>query len=97
MDEAARGGGDLLCSLIALCACEGFFLRVLAAFAALPQAHKPGLVPVYPDQLGCQLLSNNNLILGVQNTGTFPCYCVYCVYCYFLSNRVIIEPLLRVV
>ncbi len=31
-------------------------------------------------ELGCQLLSNSNLILGVQNTGTFPCYCDYCVY-----------------
>ena len=35
--------------------------------------------------LGCQLLSNSNLILGVTVTGTFPCYCVYCDYCYFFK------------
>ncbi len=35
--------------------------------------------------LGCQLLSNSNLMLEVQNTGTFPCYCVICVYCYFFQ------------
>jgi hypothetical protein len=38
-----------------------------------------------PRNLGSQLLSNSNLILGVQNTGTFPCYCDYCVYYYFFK------------
>jgi hypothetical protein len=37
--------------------------------------------------LGCQLLSNSNLILGVQYTVTLIFYCGYCVYCYFLSIR----------
>jgi hypothetical protein len=36
-------------------------------------------------ELGCRLLSNSNLILGVTVTGTFPCYCVYCDYCYFFK------------
>ena len=35
--------------------------------------------------LGCQLLSNSNLIYVVQNTVTSLLYCGYCGYCYFFK------------
>ena len=47
--------------------------------------------------LGCTLLSNSNLILGVQNTGTFPVTVITVITVTFLSNRFITVPLLMVV
>jgi len=36
-------------------------------------------------QLGCQLLSNTVINLGVTETVITPCYCDYCDYCYFFK------------
>ncbi len=35
--------------------------------------------------LGCLLLSNSNLLLGVQYTVTVITYCNYCGYCQFFK------------
>jgi hypothetical protein len=55
-----------------------------------------GKLKRYPAHLGCQLLSNTVISLGVTETVITPCYCDYCDYCFFLSNRVVTVPLLRV-
>ncbi len=36
-------------------------------------------------RLGCQLLSNTVISLGVSETVITPCYCDYCDYCYFFK------------
>ena len=65
MDEASqRGGWDLSCSLITLCARTVFSLRVLVAFTTLPQAHKLRLVLAYPEQAQDLVLGHAPNIVG---------------------------------
>ncbi len=53
--------------------------------AELPKKQRSVFNLSLTTSLGCQLLSNSNLILGVTVTGTFPCYCVNCDYCFFFK------------
>ncbi len=45
-----------------------------------------------PVVLGCLLLSNSNLLLGVQYTVTVITYCNYCGYCHFLKSSITVCP-----
>ena len=43
------------------------------------------LLVILGSVLGCQLLSNTVISLGVTETVITPCYCDYCDYCYFFK------------